>query len=239
MNCFWHCCKNAPQPQIKKTPTCHTNNIQHPAHSSFHNHLATLIPTLTSAHIQLHFHDHVHVIIACIISLQLQQLPVEEKALEWQAELEKQLDEQARADASSTSTTSSSTSTSTSTTSTTTTSTPSSPSSTAPAAATTTASTTTSSSTQQPTTTIGNYKLAHEKSAYLKKHHKLKNLYQLHMEKEKKQLAERLRMEEKALQERDLLQASWTTGRDDIRHKNKTFNRKLTLRLAQNVVNNY
>ncbi|KAH8251018.1 hypothetical protein KR026_006400, partial [Drosophila bipectinata] len=130
----------------------------------------------------------------------LQQLPVEEKALEWQAELEKQLDEQARADASSTSTTSSSTSTST--TSTTTTSTPSSASSSTPAAATTTASTTTSSSTQQPTTTIGNYKLAHEKSAYLKKHHKLKNLYQLHMEKEKKQLAEQLRMEKKALQER-------------------------------------
>lgn len=136
----------------------------------------------------------------------LQQLPVEEKALEWQAELEKQLDEQARADASSTSTTSSSTSTSTP--STTTTSTPSSPRSSTPAAATTTASTTTSSSTQQPTTTIGNYKLAHEKGAYLKKHHKLKNLYQLHMQKEKKQLAERLRMEKKALQERDLLQAS-------------------------------
>ncbi|XP_016972723.1 transcription elongation regulator 1 isoform X2 [Drosophila rhopaloa] len=106
--------------------------------------------------------------------LQLQQLPVEEKALEWQAELEKRLDEeQARHLSSSTTSTTSSTSTSSSTTSTSTTPAPP-PSST----------TTTSTSTQQPTT-IANYKLAHEKSAHLKKHTRQKMLLQLHMEQEK------------------------------------------------------
>ncbi|XP_052847653.1 uncharacterized protein LOC128259368 [Drosophila gunungcola] len=119
----------------------------------------------------------------------LQQLPVEQKALEWQAELEKRLDEeqsQAKAQAlssSTTSSTSSTTSTSTSTTSTTT-ATP------APSSLLSTDSspTTTSTSTQQPQqpTTIGNYnKLAHEKSAHLKKHSKQKKLLQMHMEQEK------------------------------------------------------
>ncbi|EDX08873.1 GD13652 [Drosophila simulans] len=115
----------------------------------------------------------------------LQQLPVEEKALEWQAELEKRLDEeqaQSRSQALSSSTTSTTSSTSTAT-STTTTPAP------LPSAdsTTTAASTTTSTSTQQPTT-IANYKLAHEKSAHLKKHSKQKKLLQLHMEQEKKAL---------------------------------------------------
>ncbi|KAH8275003.1 hypothetical protein KR018_009604, partial [Drosophila ironensis] len=125
----------------------------------------------------------------------LQQLPAEEKALEWQAELEKRLDEQSLADASSTSTSS----TTSSTTSTTTTpvpspspsASPSPPDSTAPPAAATTTAVAATSSPGSPSsrpTTIGNPKLAHEKSAYLKKHNKLKKLQQLHMELEKRQL---------------------------------------------------
>ncbi|EDW92914.1 uncharacterized protein YGR130C [Drosophila yakuba] len=128
----------------------------------------------------------------------LQQLPVEEKALEWQAELEKRLDEeqaQSRSQALSSSTTSTTSSTSTATiTSTTTTPAP------LPSAdsTTTAASSTTSTSTQQPTT-IANYKLAHEKSAHLKKHNKQKKLLQLHMEQEKKAL-KKLQQEQNSLQ---------------------------------------
>ncbi|KAH8349871.1 hypothetical protein KR084_008405, partial [Drosophila pseudotakahashii] len=126
----------------------------------------------------------------------LQQLPVEEKALEWQAELEKRLDEeQARSQSSSTSSTST---TSTSTTSTSTSTPPPSADSSTTATSTTT---TTSTSTQQPQqpTTIANYKLAHEKSAYLKKHSKQKRLLQLHMEQEK-MAVKKLQQEQNSLQ---------------------------------------
>ncbi|XP_017080430.1 proline-rich receptor-like protein kinase PERK1 [Drosophila eugracilis] len=115
----------------------------------------------------------------------LQQLPVEEKALEWQAELEKRLDEeQAQSQALSSSTTSTTSSTSTTSITTTTPVPPPPPPPSADSTTTATTSSTTSTSTQQPTT-IANYKLAHEKSAHLKKHSKQKKLFQLRMEQEK------------------------------------------------------
>ncbi|XP_017060187.1 probable transcription-associated protein 1 [Drosophila ficusphila] len=127
----------------------------------------------------------------------LQQLPVEEKALEWQAELEKRLDEEQAQLQSQSSTTSTTSSTSTSSSTTTTATPPPPPSADSTTTATTAASTTTSTSTQQPTT-IANYKLAHEKSAHLKKHTKQKKLYQLHLEQEK--LAKKLQKEQNSLQ---------------------------------------
>ncbi|XP_034659043.1 pollen-specific leucine-rich repeat extensin-like protein 2 [Drosophila subobscura] len=131
----------------------------------------------------------------------LQQLPVEEKALEWQVQLEQQLEEEAAraqqkqalpASSSTTSTTSTTTTTSTSTT----TAAPvaSSPSPTAaPSEADTDPS---STSTIQPTT-IANYKVAHEKSAHLKKLNKQKRLQQLHLELEqqKEKLAKKQQQE--------------------------------------------
>ncbi|KAH8322901.1 hypothetical protein KR059_010171, partial [Drosophila kikkawai] len=130
----------------------------------------------------------------------LQQLPLEEKALEWQAELEKRLDEEqarSQSQALSSSTTTSTTS-STSTTSTTTTTTTPAPSldsssstSTAASTSTTSAASTSTSTTQQPTT-IANYKLAHEKSAHLKKLGKQKRLQQLHLEQEKLQMRKKM-----------------------------------------------
>ncbi|KAH8379231.1 hypothetical protein KR009_003743, partial [Drosophila setifemur] len=140
----------------------------------------------------------------------LQQLPVEEKTLEWQAELEKRLDEEALAQAKSQAPNSSTSSTSTTSSTTSTTAAPPADSTTIAAISTTT--TTTTAKTLQPTTTIGNYKVAHEKSAYLKKHSKLKKLYQLHMEQEKKHLGEKLKSEMEKLklkqQEQNSLQTS-------------------------------
>ncbi|EDW68892.2 uncharacterized protein GV1 [Drosophila virilis] len=104
----------------------------------------------------------------------LQLLPVEEKALDWQAP-EQEAHTELPLDTLSSSTTAA----------------PSGSSSGSPAELTAFNSTTTTTTTQQPTTTtttaaaaaaattaatFANYKLAHEKSAYLKKHNKLKKL---------------------------------------------------------------
>ncbi|XP_022218014.2 transcription elongation regulator 1 [Drosophila obscura] len=130
----------------------------------------------------------------------LQQLPVEEKALEWQAQLEKQLEEEAAAaqaqqqqQQQALPSSSSTTSTTTTTTSTTTPAPSSSPS---PTSATSDADTSSTSSAIQPTT-IANYKVAHEKSAHLKKLSKQKRLHQLHleMEKQKEKLAKKQEQE--------------------------------------------
>ncbi|KAH8296019.1 hypothetical protein KR054_000564, partial [Drosophila jambulina] len=131
----------------------------------------------------------------------LQQLPLEEKALEWQAELEKRLDEeQARSQSqalssSTTTSTTSSTSTSTSTTTTTTPAPSPSPSPDSISSSSTSTPSTATSTTQQPTT-IANYKLAHEKSAHLKKLAKQKRLQQLHLEQEKLQMRKKMLQQE-------------------------------------------
>ncbi|XP_068143412.1 transcription elongation regulator 1 isoform X2 [Drosophila tropicalis] len=114
-------------------------------------------------------------------------LPMEEKAMEWQAQLEAEAEAQMKPVSSSTTTTTTTTTPVTITTTgalniipTTITSDPSSTSTTS--TTTTAAAAAIATREQHQPTTIANYKLAHEKSTYLKKHNKLKKLLQLEKE---------------------------------------------------------